>query len=86
MSRDSETVVFTGLPKGEGKDNGVEHIFQETVAETSQNRWDINLQIQEAQQTQSIHSKKIRSRKYHNWTCKNQRLKKRKTLKMADKK
>lgn len=38
MSRDSETVVFTGLPKGEGKDNGVEHIFQETVAETSQNR------------------------------------------------
>lgn len=37
-NRDSEIVVFTGLPKREGKDIGAECIFQETVAETSRNR------------------------------------------------
>lgn len=36
MSRDSEIVVFIGLPKGEKKIL-VQNIFQEIIAETSQN-------------------------------------------------
>lgn len=38
MSRDSEIVVFTGIAKGQEKDISTEHIFQEIIAETSQNR------------------------------------------------